>query len=203
MKTEEGKEAEKEEGEETKKKTLMIVIGLIVLVVLVSGVYLYGSGKKIEKSVVNMTAVRDIGVVKVRGDGIPGYDIDRDGKADYLSTGFGYYKELYELGGFEYGPGGIELEEFGLSFTLPVLHFKPDDIVESGVGSVVSFAAENGSVSVTVIYKTLGPALSTYTVFIDGVDGESYIIIDSLTANGSGTIEEGEVEIVGRVVFWE
>jgi hypothetical protein len=209
-----GKETDAEKKEDihgsaktkwSEKKDILFAVAVIFLMVLASGVYFYIGKSGVEDEALDLTVVRDIGAIKVRGDGLPGYDIDRDGEADYLSKGFGYYKELHESGGFEYRSGIIELEDFELNLTLPNLNFEPTDIVESGVGSVVSFAANNesSSISVTVIYKTLGPALNTYNVFIKYSDGETYNIIDVISENGDGTIEENEVEIAGHVVFRE
>jgi hypothetical protein len=153
-----------------------------------------------------MSIVMDLGAVTIRGDGLPGYDVNRDGEADYLSKGFGYYKGLYTDGGFEYGPGEIILEEFDVVILLPPLYFQPYDIVESSVGSVVNFNAvdENSDLDIDVILKTLGPALTTYNLVINGYDEDSYRIVDAIDADeGAGTIEEKEVEIAGKMVFRE
>jgi hypothetical protein len=209
-------EEEREEKEESKpekeigggltdKKVPLIGIGIFLLIVVALGYFFFLGSEKADESAVNMSATKDIGAVTFRGDGLPGYDVNRDGEPDYLTSGFGYYKELYRVGGFEYGPGAIKLEEFDVEILLPRLKFKNESIVESGVGSVVEFSAvdENSTLSITVILKTLGPSLTTYNLFIDETDGESYSIIDSIGVNGSGRIQEKEVEIAGRVVFRE
>jgi hypothetical protein len=210
---EEGMEEEKDESTSEKeggggwkdKKAPLVGIGIFLLIVVVLGFIFFTGSEKADESAVNMSAIKDIGAVTFRGDGLPGYDVNRDGEPDYLSSGFGYYKELFRAGGFDYGPGAIELEEFDVEIILPPLHFQPEDIRESGVGSVVEFTAvdENSTVSVIVILKTLGPSLTTYNLFIDETEGESYSIIDSIGVSGSGTIEVKEVEIAGRVVFRE
>jgi hypothetical protein len=187
------------------KKNLIISVALVILIILAAGLFYYFKDRgKVDESAVNMSHVQDLGAVTIRGDGLPGYDIDRDGEADYLTHGFGYYKGLYEAGGFEYGPGGIELEEFKISLTLPVLNISPDEIVESNVGSVVIFNGvdDNSTVEVIVILKTLGPSLTTYNLFIEK-GGESYNIFDIIEKNGTGTIEEDEVEVSGRTMFRE
>jgi hypothetical protein len=89
---------------------------------------------------------------------------------------------------------------------LPPLYFQPYDIVESSVGSVVNFNAvdENSDLDIDVILKTLGPALTTYNLIINGYDEDSYRIVDAIDADeGAGTIEEKEVEIAGKMVFRE
>ena len=71
---------------------------------------------------------------------------------------------------------------------------------------MVSFNAvdEDSGINVDVILKTLGPALTTYNVFINGYDEDSYRIIDVIDAEeGTGTIQEKEVEIAGKMVIRE
>ena len=180
------------------KKTLPAVVLIIVLLV---AFFLLGKGGNVSpQSTVNMSFTMDLGAITIRGDGMPGYDVDRNNRADYLEKGFGYYKGLYEVGGFEYGPGELKLEEFGVDIGLPVLSFAPVDITESSVGSVVEFSAEDpdSDLSVSVILKTLGPSLTTYNLFIENYQGETYGIVDSIGVTGSGTIEPKEVEIQGK-----
>ena len=196
---EEPKGAREKPGLKERKKTIIILFVLLGVVAL-AAFYLYPKLKVPDKEILDMSMARDLGGVRVRGDGLPGYDIDRDGKADYISFGFGHFKELYASGGFNYGPGSIELKKSEINITLPPLDFKAEEIAESSVGSVVTFYAVdvNSTISSRVIYKTLGPSLNTYTVVMDNVDGGSYIIYDTIGENGSGTIEEREIEIVGR-----
>jgi len=204
-------------GEDKKGKRGLVLALLLAFLLVIGGLAYYLSppergvkamvqsllGKGEEAPVLNMSITRDLGAVKARGEGLPGFDIDRDGEADYLTQGFGYYKGIYGSGGFEYLGGELELEEFGVNISLPAMKLEPDELIESSVGSVVSFAGENGSVSVTVSYKTLGPALTTYNLFIQQAGGESYYIIDRIDRNGSGVIEEREVNLPGHVVFRE
>jgi len=71
---------------------------------------------------------------------------------------------------------------------------------------VISFTAEDekSPLKAEVILKTLGPELTTYNLFIDDRDGESYSIIDTLDSEeGAGTIEEREVDIAGKMIFRE
>jgi hypothetical protein len=203
---EETKPHEKKSSIWQEKKNLIIKVGLIVLIVAVLAIfYFYNLSPKVDENPVNMSLVKDLGAVKIRGDGLPGYDINRDGEADYIAAGFGYYKGIYEQGGFQYGPGGFELVEFDMEILLPELEFVPEEIVESGVGSVIIFHAtdESSGASVRIILKTLGPALNTYNLIIDNLEGESYNIIDLLDEEGSGSFQTKEVEIVGRMMFRE
>jgi hypothetical protein len=207
------KSALKESARETPKieilrenKKLIAGGALVLLIIIFASLLLFNRGPEIvSRPPVNMSFVKDLGAVSMRGDGLPGYDIDRSGEADYLSKGFGYYKEIYASGGFEYGPGEIELKELETVITLPILNFAAEEIVESGVGSVVSFSAEDEATgtSILVILKTLGPSLTTYNLFIDDYQGESYGIIDVIGGEGSGIIEEKEIEIVGSQRFFE
>ncbi len=215
-KSEKNKETEAVEerttGEEKKpiwKDNRYILVGVLNILLIIAALgffYFYDGGGGGPKDTVNMSIIQDLGAVTIRGDGLPGYDINRDGEADYLSKGFGYYKGLYNAGGFEYGPGEITLEEFDVVILLPTLYFQPYDIVESSVGSVVSFNAidEDSDINVDVILKTLGPTLTTYNLFINGYDEDSYRIIDAIEGDeGVGIIEEKEVEIAGKMVFRE
>jgi hypothetical protein len=203
---------ERTPGEEKKpiwknnRYILVGVLNILLIIVALGFFYFYDGGEAVPKDTVNMSIIQDLGAVTIRGDGLPGYDINRNGEADYLSKGFGYYKGLYNAGGFEYGPGEITLDEFEVVILLPPLYFQPYDIVESSVGSVVSFNAidENSDINVDVILKTLGPSLTTYNLIINGYDEDSYRIVDAIDADeGAGTIEEKEVEIAGKMVFRE
>ncbi|RMF91659.1 MAG: hypothetical protein D6733_00560 [Methanobacteriota archaeon] len=202
---EERKDGRGSEAPAKKLNKKLVAGGALGLVILFAALYIYGGALPDGEKEVNAAGMRDIGAVRVWGDGMPGYDIDRDGRADYLSEGFGYYKELYNGGGFQYRAGKMELKEFSINLTLPELSFRPDDIVESGVGSVVSFTAENSSqnVEATVIYKTLGPSLDTYNLIVRYSDGKTYRFIDVISEEGGGTIENEEVEIAGHVAFRE
>jgi hypothetical protein len=171
-----------------KNKKALIAIGLVLLIIIaITSFYFLKVRVKPPESFVNMSLTRDLGAVTIRGDGLPGYDIDRDGEADYLSKGFGYYKEIYQGGGFEYGPGALLLEEFGTEIMMPRVHFINDTLVESGVGSVVIFSAK----------ENVSGFEGTF------VDGESYTITDLLGVEGAGEIGEREVEIVGRMIIRE
>jgi hypothetical protein len=182
------------------------VLNIILIIAAVGFFFFYDGGDATPQDAVNMSIVKDLGAVTIRGDGLPGYDINRDGEADYLSKGFGYYRNIYKAGGFDYGPGEIVLEEFGITLNLPALRFGAEDIRESSIGSVVSFNAkgQNSSLSIGVILKTLGPSLTTYNLFINNYEGKSYSVIDSIDdEEGRGVIAEKEVEIAGKVVFRE
>lgn len=198
------KQEGKKQGNEGDKKKILIIAFIIVLVVIGLSLYLRGSDHS-EKTKADLSTPRNLGSVIVTGGGLPGYDIDEDGTADYLSKGFGYYKKLNETDGFDYTAGRIEFIDYGENISLPGMRFIPDEIVESGVGSVAIFSSEGsaGGYSATVIFKTLGAALSTYTVSITDPEGTSYTIIDVISEDGSGMIGEREVEISDRVLFRE
>ena len=210
-KTPEPQEAEAGQPEEKtpfwkNKYLILAAINIILIIAAITFFALFPGEKAVVNDSVNMSRTVDLGVITVRGDGLPGYDINRDGKADYLSEGFGYYKNLYNTGGFEYGPGVIILEDFETEINMPTLKFQPDEIRESGVGSFVSFTAEdeNSPLKAEIILKTLGPEITTYNLFIDDQTGKSYTIIDVLdTEKGAGTLEEREVEIPGKMRFIE
>ncbi len=195
---------EKQEGNQGDKKKILIIAFVIVVIVIGLSLYLKGV-EDTAKTSADLSTPRDLGSVIVTGGGLPGYDIDEDGAADYLSKGFGYYKKLNETGGFDYRPGHIEFADYGEGVSLPGMHFTPDEIVESGVGSVMIFSSEDtaSGYRVTVIFKTLGAALNTYTVSITDPAGISYTVIDVISEDGSGMIGEREVEISGRVLFRE
>ncbi len=138
---------------------------------------------------------KDLGAIRIKGGGLPGYDINGDGKADYRQAGFFQYVEIYDKGGFDY-PGG-EVEIVGArNLSLPALRFAASDLAESSLGSVVIFTAkdENTGLEVEVIVKTLGKELNTYRVFIKGPQG-SYHFIDYIDEEGAGTFQKDEVEI--------
>ncbi len=199
------KELEKKSPDWKSEKNLLIGAGLAILLVIVVVFFAFYKGARPPESRVNMSLVKDLDAVEIRGDGLPGYDVNRDGKVDYLASGFAYYKGLYDAGGFEYGPGAIKLKEFDIEIILPELNFTSEDIRESGVGSVVEFSArdENTSVEANVILKTLGPSLSTYTLHVKDRDGQSYILTDLLNEEGEGTLQAREVDIVGRMIIRE
>ncbi len=189
------------------KYLLLGGISIILIIAAITFFTLFPGEKAVVEEGVNMSAELDLGSVTIRGDGLPGYDINRDGNTDYLSEGFGYYKNLYITGGFEYGPGIIILEDFETEINMPELKFRPNEIGESGVGSFVSFIAndETSPLKAEIILKTLGPELTTYNLFIDDQAGQSYSIIDILgpEEEGAGKIEEREVEIPGKMRFIE
>lgn len=198
---------EKREGE---KGSLIkyLIAGAVVILIFLGGAYYYTTttkGPTEPVNVVNMSVTLDLGAITARGDGLPGYDIDRNGEADYLSKGFGYYKALYEEGGFEYGPGAIYLEEFDINIDIPPMNLTPEDIVESGVGSVVEFSGEDPETGfkTNMIIKTLGASLSTYTLHLRPPDGESYTITDLISEDGAGTIAEKEIDIAGHMIIRE
>lgn len=150
----------------------------------------------------------DLGAILAMGGGLPGYDIDEDGDADYIESGFAHFIKIYNEGGFDY-PGGwvyiqelpredIPGQEIERNITLPSLHFSPSDLAESGVGSVVSFTAseEDSGLEILVIYRTLGRDMNTYTVAITS-EAASFRIIDRLGGEGAGIIEVEEIEILG------
>ncbi len=150
----------------------------------------------------------DLGAIEVNGGGLPGYDINEDGEVDYIQFGFQHFVELYKEGGFDY-PGGViqiqelprgdlQPQEIGRNITIPPLYFHPSDLVESSVGSVAIFTAEekNSGLKIDVVYKTLGRNLDTYSVLIVNEDG-TYQIKDRIFGEGVGTIEGEEVEKLG------
>ncbi len=139
---------------------------------------------------------KELGAIRVKGGGLPGYDINGDGKADYTQAGFFQYVEVYDKGGFDYPGGEVDIVDAEKTISLPPLHFAPSDLAESTLGSVVIFLARDDAtgLEVEIIVKTLGKELNTYRVLIDGPQG-SYRFIDLLDEKGAGTFDVDEVEI--------
>jgi len=128
-----GEDVEKKPFWKNNKYLILGAVNIVLIIAAITFFALFPGEKIVVNEGVNMSISLDLGVVTVRGDGLPGYDINRDGDVDYLSEGFGYYKNLYSTGGFEYGPGNIMFEEFETEINMPELHFQPNEIVESGV----------------------------------------------------------------------
>ncbi|MEE8168607.1 MAG: hypothetical protein V3T58_07025 [Candidatus Hydrothermarchaeales archaeon] len=171
------------------KKPLIFAVTVLVLI---GGYLIFNEVRTADKS-----AWSELGVIRVKGGGLPGYDIDGDGRSDYIQSGFYQFVERYKEGGFDYPGGEIQLTSVDRNITMPSLHFSPYDLAESPAGSVVIFSAEeeNLGIGVDVIYKTIGRTLISYTLIMKTPDG-SFFIMDDLEAENVGTFEEREVEVL-------
>ncbi|MEE9593997.1 MAG: hypothetical protein V3V92_01215 [Candidatus Hydrothermarchaeales archaeon] len=184
------------------KIILFVVLGILVLG------YIGTKQNDQNPGVAPRVVPGDLGAIEVKGGGLPGYDIDEDGIADYIQFGFQHFVEIYNEGGFDYPGGEIQIQELprsrlqpqeiGRNITIPSMHFFPSDLVESSVGSVAIFTAkdEGLSLEIDVLYKTLGRHMDTYAVLIRDENG-IYQIKDITFGEGAGTIELGEVEKLG------
>lgn len=148
-------------------------------------------------------AEKDFGAIKVTGE-LPGYDIDKDGGADYLKSGLFPYVELYKKGGFNYSGGSIEILETNTTIILPPMYFLPSDMTESGVGGYVIFVAdgktEQGSpVGVFVRVSAFGRQVNSYVVSIAYPAKDLYILRDIADGKTPGTFEKEEITGPGMI----
>ncbi|MFQ5816281.1 MAG: hypothetical protein ACE5G7_07280, partial [Candidatus Hydrothermarchaeaceae archaeon] len=136
------------------KRTAMDTIGIATFALsIIIVVYLAAQGGPLatQEEAGIPEVQRDLGTILEVGGGLPGYDIDANGDADYVESGFAHFIKIYNEGGFDYPGGGVYIQELPRedipgqeierNITIPPLHFSPSDLAESSVGSIVSFTA--------------------------------------------------------------
>ncbi len=178
---------------------------VLLILIAIAGVAIMYLSSRDSKTIVNSPVAslftpdwRDLGEIRVYGDGLPGYDVNRNGRPDYVESGFFPYVELNKTGGFDYSGGKIHIKETGANITLPAMQFAVSHLTESRVGSIIIFNGENDNIKASVIVKTLGRSVTTYILAIES-PMYTYRLADILDERGSGTFEKGEIEGSGII----
>jgi len=146
---------------------------------------------------------KDLGALKVTGE-LPGYDIDKDGEADYLKFGLFPYVDAYKKGGFNYSGGRIEILETNTTIILPPMYFFPSDMTETSVGGYVIFgarseASQNDSIDVSVRVSAFGRQVNSYAVSIAYPGKDPYILRDIADGKTPGSFEKEEITGPGMI----
>lgn len=145
---------------------------------------------------------KDLGALKVTGE-LPGYDVDRDGEADYLKLGLFPYVDAYKRGGFNYSGGRIEILETNKTIILPPMYFFPSDMTETSVGGYVIFEAsgkmQDAQIDVSVRVSAFGRQVNSYVVSIAYPGKDPYILRDIADGKTPGTFEKEEITGPGMI----